>query len=369
MIQYLDYVHGIKEGLKAVNRQYSDASLKLRGPAGLFKDKLKHPFCWKILETCNKNLTHCPIDIITFHRKGNGIEANEILEGGLDLVNKFSQEFPHLAEFKLSNTEADPIKKWSEARDFQSDSRYAAILVETILQHWKAIYDGRMKNLESISHDNSFLNFYPNIFTQRTLLSRFQMNNTTPSHVQFIEKPVYAALGLTSYLGEFASTMKTSKNISYVISTNGNKSDKFYACILVTSHVNLHQYVSRTKKYEIIIDNIPNRNDLFYFAEGIDNKKTNPSQIFEAAGKPAYPESRLFSEMRKAQIPIIIEQPTTIVNGKLILNSNLMNPFVVVIRICSSNVNAPKKVYNLRIRKINEQEIMLFWSDKVYKKR
>jgi L-iduronidase len=241
--------------------------------------------------------------------------------------------------------------------------------VETILLHWKAIYDGQMKNLDSISHDNSFLNFYPNFFTQRTLLARFQMNNTTPKHVQFIEKPVYAALGLISYLGDFASSMKTSKNISYVITSNGNNSAKFYACSLVTSHVNLNQYISKTKKYEIIIDNLPKRNDLVYFAEFIDNKKTNPSKIYHAIGKPAYPEYKFLVEMRKAQIPMIIAQPTKIENGKIILNLHLTNPFVVAIRICSRNVNIPKRVYNLRIRKINEQEIMLFWSDKDYRKR
>lgn len=227
-----------------------------------------------------------------------------------------------------------------------------------------------MRNLESISHDNSFLNYYPHIFTQRTLLARFQMNNTTPKHVQLIEKPVYTALGMTSYLGEFASEMKTNGDISYVISTNSDKqSVKFYACILLTSHVNLHSYANRTKKYEIIINNLHKRNDLFYFVEGIDNKRNNPSKIYEATGKPAYPESRFFTEMRKAQTPTIIEQPTKVSNAEIILNSYLMSPFVVTIRICSSNIDIPQKVFNLRIRKINEQEIILFWSDKDYKTR
>lgn len=370
-LDYFNYVHGIKEGLKAANRQYSNITLKLRGPAGLFKNSQNHPFCWGLLEKCNKNLKSCPIDLITFHRKGSGNDAKEILDGSLDLIKEFSQKFPHLNDMKVSNTEADPIKKWSEPRDFQSDNRYGAIVIETILQHWQAIYDGQMKNLESISHDNSFLNYFPHVFTQRTLLARFQMNNTTPKHVQFIEKPVYSALGLASYLGEYASAIRlVGENISYVVSRNWNQSEQFYSCILLTSHVNLKKEIEKKSKiFEIRITNLPKRNDLIYFVEGLDNKRTNPSMIYEAIGKPTYPESRFFGEMRKAQIPMIIEEPSNVVDGQMFINTRLMEPFVIAIRICSKNLPKPKKVYNLRLRKINNQEVMLFWSDRNYRKR
>lgn len=283
-------------------------------------------------------------------------------------MGEISRKFPNLRDMQYSNTEADPIKKWSEARDFQSDTRYAAILVETILEHWQAIFDSRMKNLDSISHDNIFLNFYPHVFTQRTLLARFQMNNTTPKHVQFIEKPVYSALGLTSYLGEYASCVKVVENVSYVVSRNRNQLEYFYSCILLASHVNLNEFKNKTKNYEIRITNLP-RKDLFYFVEGLDNKQTNPSKIYDRIGKPAYPESRFFAEMRKFQTPMIIEQPTKVSEGKIFINTRLMEPFVIAVRICSSNVKPPKRVYNLRLRKINKQEIMLFWSDKNYHKR
>jgi L-iduronidase len=195
-------VAGIKEGIRAAERQYSlENAIKLRGPAGLFKDKQKHKFCWGLLDTCNEDLAKCPIDVITFHRKGDGNNAREILDGSLDLLDEFSRDFPNLKDMKYSNSEADPIKKWLEPRDFQGDTRYAAVLVETVFEHWKAIYNGRMKNLDSISHDNAFLNFHPNFFTQRTLLARFQMNNTTPKHIQFVQKPVFNALGMMGNLG------------------------------------------------------------------------------------------------------------------------------------------------------------------------
>jgi L-iduronidase len=69
--EYEDYVEGVKSGIKAAERQFSlENVIKLRGPAGLFKDSKNHKLCWKILEKCNENLEKCPIDLITFHRKG-----------------------------------------------------------------------------------------------------------------------------------------------------------------------------------------------------------------------------------------------------------------------------------------------------------
>lgn len=265
---------------------------------------------------------------------------------------------------KYSNSEADPIKKWSEPRDFQADTRYAAILVETVLEHWQAMYDGRMKNLESISHDNSFLNFYPNFFTQRTLLARFQMNNTTPKHVQFVQKPVFSALGLLSHLASHAGKVGKLKNFSYIVTTN-NRTDQLYSCILLWSHVDLRSFSNQTKTFEIEVKNLPksSSDDLFYFVEGIDNKATNPFAIHKSHNSPAFPDYNVLAQMRKAQNPKILEQPAKLFGGKIILNLHLMQPFVVAIRICSKNIQEPKRVKNVRLRNINTEEIIIFWSD------
>lgn len=366
---------GTKEGIKAAERQYSlENVVKLRGPAGLFKNEEKHKFCWGVLEKCNENVKKCPIDVITFHRKGDGNEAQEILNYSLDLLNEFSSKFPNLKNFKYSNTEADPIKKWSEPRDFQTDSRYAAILVETVLEHWQAIYDGRMKNLDSISHDNAFLNFNPNFFKQRTLLARFQMNNTTPRHIQFVQKPVFSALGLMSNLASHAGKVNTLKdeNISFVISVN-NKAEQFYSCILLWSHVDVRTFENKSKTFEIAIKNL-HRNEsfsdeLFYFVEGIDNKRTNPWAIFKGHKSSPFPDFAVFEAMRNVQNPMILEQPAKVFDGKILLNLKLMPPFVVAVRVCSKNVKATRRVENLRLRKINSEEILIFWSDSFYRSR
>lgn len=368
---YEDYINGIKSGIRAVERQFGmNNMIKLRGPAGLFKDEKKHQLCWGVMSKCNDDVEKCPIDIITFHRKGNGNNAAEILNGSLDLLETFNQKFPNLTSFKYSNSEADPIKKWSEPRNFQADTRYAAVLVETVLQHWQAMYDGRMKNLDSISHDNSFLNFYPNFFTQRTLLARFQMNNTTPKHVQFVQKPVFSALGLLSNLAVNAGKVNViaDKNLSYVI-TVSHRPRGFYSCVLIWSHVNLKDFSNKSKTFEITIRNVSDdesKGRLFYFVEGIDNKRTNPSAVYRSMKKPPFPDFHEFTHMRKAQNPMILNEPAKVFNGTIVLNLQLRPPFVITVRICSLNNAKPKKVKNLRLRKINSEEIIIFWSDVFY---
>lgn len=372
--EYHDYVHGIRNGLKAVERQFSlNNVLKLRGPAGLFKDLKKHPLCWGVLENCNKNLSLCPIDVITFHRKGNGNDADEILNGSLDLLKRFSQKFPSLALLKYSNSEADPIKQWSKPRDFQADTRYASALIDTVFGHWQAMYDGRMKNLDSISHDNSFLNYNPNFFTQRTLLARFQMNKTTPQHVQFVQKPVFSALGLVSNLATFAGKVNLvmENNLSYVITTN-NHLKRFFSCIIIWNHENLKTFTNKSKSYEIIVQNLPQNTStegLFYFVEGLDNERTNPAAVYQKLKSPSFPDINEFMQMRNVHNPLVLSQPAKVTNGKIILNLKLMPPFMIAIRICNKKISKPKRVNNLRLRKVNSEEIIIFWSDQFYRAR
>lgn len=365
----MSYVNGIANGLKATERKYSlNKTLRLRGPAGLFKDEVHHPFCWKLLENCNSNLSKCPIDLITFHRKGNGNNAQEIVTGSEDLMEEIYKKFPNLKDFKFSNTEADPIKKWSEPREFQADVKYAAILVETVLGFWKNMFEGKLRNIESISHDNSFLDFSPNNFMQRTLLARFQMNRTIPKHTQFIVKPVYMALNLLSNLGPVAGQIIENHNLSYIITSN-NDPDKFYSCILITSKINLSDFQSSTRIFSINITNLPSRDDLWYFVEAIENEKTNPFKVFKEFSKPAFPDFDVLQKMRKAQGPLILEHPTKVSGAQLMLNYRLTQPFVVAIRICSNNLPAPGKVSKLRLIKLNNEEILIFWTDKFYKCR
>lgn len=336
----------------------------LSGPAGLFKNEDKHEFCWGLLEMCDENPRNCPIDEITFHSKGlYGRKASEILDGGKKLIQNVMWKYPMLGGMRYSNTEADPIKKWSEARPFQSDIRYAVTLSSTVLQHWKAIFEGDLADLKSISHDNSFLSYHPFEFDQRTLLARFQMNLTKPRSVQFVQKPVFAALGLLAGMGDVSSNMMEIEklNLSFVVTKGPGKS--FYSNIIVTSVVDNQDYEEKLHNFNMTIENIPIQADLYYFVEGID-AKTNPKKAYEYFSKPDYPNSTVFHAMRSVSNPRVFSNPQKVVNGKIDLEISLLSPYLFSIRICGK----PKKSYKMRVgkvrlRKVDEENVIVYWRD------
>ncbi|EDS40596.1 conserved hypothetical protein [Culex quinquefasciatus] len=300
--EYISYVQSTRLGLDAAGRLFNNQLLiPLRGPAGLFKAELHHPFCWEILELCNKRPRKCPFEVLSFHRKGSGARADEILDGGLQLMDQIWERFPNLSGFKVSNDEADPIAGWSTPREFQSNVKYGAMLVSTVLQHWSAKFQGRFVNLESISHDNAFLSYHPFEFNQRTLLARFEMNETHPREVQFVAKPVYSALGMLASLGPLATDATFEKdNLSYVISYD---LEPFYASILLTqSNDTFEPLKKRTAlSLNITLPTLSSSSRIAYVVEGLQAGLNDPSGVWHYYGRPPYPTREQFAEMRSAQ--------------------------------------------------------------------
>lgn len=290
------------DGLKATARRTNPpAKFSLRGPAGLFKSHEKHPLCWGFLESCNANLSRCPIDVITFHRKGIN-SPDDILTETVDLLKTFRQMYPNLNNISFANTEADPTAGWSKNVTSYADVHYAHTLVSIVFQHWNAFSKGPLKHLDSISHDNSFLSYHPFEFEQRTLLARFAMNNTKPKpSVVFIQKPVYAALGMLSALANAASEMRTEKNISFVLSIG----DRYAAVVLISNKD------SQPQDLQIQLNSIKkewrNDSDLIYgyIAEFLDQKRTNPYSVWKRYGRPSYPNSTVMNEMMHAQVRLL----------------------------------------------------------------
>lgn len=101
---YMNYLNSLRFGLLAASRNpYNTTHLSLSGPAGLFKNEKKHPLCWGILEECNKNISFCPFDILTFHRKGESGGASQIYFGGKQLLKVIFEKFPNLRKMRISN--------------------------------------------------------------------------------------------------------------------------------------------------------------------------------------------------------------------------------------------------------------------------
>lgn len=285
-------MHGVRSGLDAASRRMRpEMRIPLRGPAGLFKSLDKHPLCWGLLNQCNANISRCPIDVTTFHRKGIN-SSTEILTETIELLNKFHDIYPNLNEMPFANTEADPTSGWSKNVTAYADVHYAHMLISTVFEHWTAYLNGALKRFESISHDNSFLSYHPFEFEQRTLLARFAMNQTQPKSVQFIEKPVYAALGMLSALAMTATDIETKENVTYVL-TLGEK----YAAVLLLSCKPTH-----VDSIEIEIHHNGGGGDFGYLAEYLDQTRTNPFAVWIKHNRPAYPNQTVLTEMLHAQV-------------------------------------------------------------------
>lgn len=103
-VDYLTYIHSINVGLKiAGTRSEKSLHLPLRGPAGLFKSISNHTLCWSILDYCNKYLENCPIEVLTYHRKGSGENASVVLNNSKLLLAKIYKKYPNLQKLKISN--------------------------------------------------------------------------------------------------------------------------------------------------------------------------------------------------------------------------------------------------------------------------
>lgn len=298
--EYLQYVYGVQSGLQAAARRMRPVmKIPLRGPAGLFKSVQKHQLCWGLLDYCNATSNFCPIDVITFHRKGNNTSI-DILAETMVLLKIFRDKYPNLKDMSFANTEADIISGWSKALKSNADVHYAHALISVVLQHWNAYVGGSLNGLDSISHDNSFLSYHPFEFEQRTLLARFAMNESHPKSVRFIQKPVYASLGMLSALIKTATKVYSKQNVSYVLSLG----EKYAAALLLsTEDTQADEIVIELHKKWNHVENVT----FGYLAEFLEPNRTNPYSVWIKYNRPAYPNETVLSEMIHAQVNMPIE--------------------------------------------------------------
>lgn len=100
LTDYYDYVSGCKQGLKNAF-ELTNFTYKFGGPAGFFRDQ-NHPLCWSLLKECSNSESDCPVNFISFHKKGNG-SAQEVLNGSDELLDKMHRMYPTLQRIPVAN--------------------------------------------------------------------------------------------------------------------------------------------------------------------------------------------------------------------------------------------------------------------------
>lgn len=141
-----------------------------------------------------------------------------------------------------------------------------------------------------------------------TSVIRFQMNNTSPPHIQFVKKPVYSVMGLLSLLGEYALEIESKFN-DPLVSALATRSEKIPESVTVAVVYANNTDENRNRRCLIELDLKLQHLEGFdarYVIYVLDNIITNPYSMWKNAGSPVYPDAKLRQEMRNVQVGFCI---------------------------------------------------------------
>ncbi|XP_066905654.1 alpha-L-iduronidase isoform X4 [Halyomorpha halys] len=351
--EYIDYVTGCAEGINSVLPE-----VEFGGPAGLFKNQSSHPLCWGFLNYCNNDPKRCNLKYISLHKKGNG-SSSEILNEMNSFHLQMKEEFPNLAMLPLINDETDLLSGWWRNEDWRGDVRYAAAVCRTI-----SLYRSmRTLKVKSISNDNGFLNTPPNFFNQRTLLTRF---TDAEGNAHFVQKPVYAAMGLLSMLGEDeVQTIFQADNKFSIIATrtnhynNDNKAVGLNVMIVYSSDT---MELNDTECELELVTVLPDWKNARYALYKLENRLPNPKEIWKKFGSPTVPSITQLTVIRQHQEPkrvafgYVNEIPFSI-------KYSAVQPSITFLQICDYSVGKPGKIKKLKAYNVGGTELLLTWKN------
>ncbi|XP_030841908.1 alpha-L-iduronidase-like [Strongylocentrotus purpuratus] len=387
---FLNYYDACSEGLKAAH-----PSLRLGGPADSCREPTtKQPVkkSWALMDHCVNGMNYFTkekgvrLDYISLHLKGGGASLS-ILSQELAKISEIQLKHPSLTTTPFYNDEADPLVNWSRPEWWRADAAYAAIVAKIILQHQnKMIREHTDISYELLSNDNGFLNWHPNYFDQRTLVTRFQMNETKPPSVQTIKKPVLSIMGLLSLLGEQQVEVD---DLSYRVKggavsagdvdvlatihtpTQSRGSDSWQASILIHNSADTDN-VTGTDSIQLEVGGVNPAlttnvadlaGDLVYVEYLLDNAHGNPSAFWRKYDSPVYPTRQQFKEMRQNQEPVRIVGPQTFTPPSMTFSISLNKPGVILIHICARSASPPEKVTGLHLHQYTPSDVLVIWDD------
>lgn len=188
---------------------------------------------------------------------------------------------------------------------------------------------------------------------------------TIPLHSQFIQKPVYVALGILSRLSDVAHDvlkLETSNagRVRLLKTFTLDKYPLYYSCLLVPILDNMHQEMGHLNlppfkmSYDV---------DYAFIVEVIDQTQTNPVSIWFSFNSPPYPNSTVREAMRRQQGPKLLTTGTLKTNRVSIDLNTINTPWILLLRICSilkTRITAP---LNIRITFVTHNEVFLTWQE------
>ena len=323
----------------------ADPSLRFGGPGNC---RLNADYCFPLLAHMQNGTSFFggPVrkaDFVAQHSKGNGDgdSVHEIMQKEYEMVAALRTSFPQFftTESKMTfiNDESDPEEGWNKPRDWRADTRYGALMAKNVIHHLTAWTNSQNSSAITagleyglLSFDNAFLNYNlnsssVNVFDQRTMVARFQMNESKPYRAETVRKQsinTHALLGLlgdqqlplratagggaggtAALRGSGAKGKKlpwappTTETMAIASSTNGEQLTVLVAtgdAIANASAKNVTLRLSITNLLPAIVKSGAHAAIFVLGAPGA-------SDLWQAEGAPPYPSASLLRRMRAAQ--------------------------------------------------------------------
>ncbi|KAJ8039152.1 Alpha-L-iduronidase [Holothuria leucospilota] len=293
--------------------------------------------------------------------------SKHILDTELETIKRIRSNYPLLAKVPIFNDEGDPLVGWSRPQWWRADTTYAAVVTKVIIQHQHLLITPNPNYLYTlISNDNGFLNFYPTFFEQRTLNTRFQMNNTKPNSVQLIKKPVLAVMGLLARLGDrlvYVEDLKKTETTDLgMLATLEFVNTSWSAAVLISNSADTSLFTG-LDEISLNVSGIPEVGSYIYVVYLLDREHGNPHRVWLLQGKPIFPTKEQFDEMRTHQEAVRVQGPTDFTQKDLALKLALKKPGIMLVHMCQKSSAPPGKVHNVTLYQVTSSDLLVTWSD------
>ncbi|XP_046331307.2 alpha-L-iduronidase-like [Haliotis rufescens] len=384
---YLNYYDACSEGLKAASQ-----SLIFGGPGDLCDTNKTDTYRDALFEhvTSGTNYftgeTGIRLDFISMHRKGLEMAKN-IVDGEWDIYSHLRQKYPSLVNKPFYNDEADPLGGWNKDETWRATAGYAAIAAKIIGQHQNIFRANASAGLKYslLSNDNGFLSYYPHQFTQRTLLARFQMNNTKSPYVTFIPKPIYATMVALSFLGDKqvhleARTMAGGpvSNLSHyggVATLHEPEDDTSSDCWQSAFFVYNSCDIGHGKDWGLLdltwnIRPPSDNEDLRLMMYSVSPLGGDPygvwTGLFNSTDFPTLDQFRWLRQEGNV-IPTSAYVPHNATTVLLPPGFQILTDTVVVLHLCGKSRHPPEQVTGVRFIEVTAGQVQVVWSDEAIK--
>lgn len=376
-------------------RHLPSSNLRFGGPAGRCIPMTNNTLCGLAVDRLVKKLTESDTPerlnlFFSFEDKGQ----KRVSEGLRSLMDKETAVLSDLSHrlsdvasvVEVINSEADSEADWSTPRSWQADAHYAALVARSMAMHVEkhfllkneTVSNSPRFRFSSLNYENAYISYYPHQFTQRTLLARFQFNNTNVPFVHYIKKPILMVYGLMSLLGDqllqhsVASANHPDVKIIATSSHDGHRNQKAYSLMIINSldrpleQTNGSVTVNLTLNFSLSDLN----NEWRMSRYTVDNVRTNPYKLWKDQGsRPFFPPRQLAAIRNKSEPAIDVSCQDVEIkvsddgfDHQTHISFELPYPAVTLVLLCSKTETGPDKVRNLRGIPVNEFEVLLLWS-------